>query len=84
MKNKQMKKLKQSQLAKEIGISTSYLSMILKGHRNCPLELAGKLQSIPGIHKLVNNPLEHLLPKQRVASSSLVSRSSPALNIKSD
>jgi len=40
-----MKKLKQSQLAKELGISKSYLSMILSGQRKCPAELVPKISS---------------------------------------
>ncbi len=70
-----MKKLKQSQLAKELGISKSYLSMILSGQRKCPSELGEKLQSIPGVHKLVNNELWEVPSKQVVAGSSPVSRS---------
>jgi len=52
-----MKGLKQSQMAKELGISKSYLSMILSGQRHCPPEFAEKLQSTPGVHNLVNNQL---------------------------
>ena len=73
-----MKKLKQSQLARELGISKSYLSMILSGQRKCPTELVDKLQVSPGIHNLVNNPLWEVPSKQVVASSSLVSRSKNA------
>ena len=65
-----MKKLKQSQLAKEMGISKSYLSMILSGQRQCPPELVEKLQSIPGVHKLVNNDLWNRLYTQGVRGSS--------------
>ena len=64
-----MKNLKQSQLAKELGISKSYLSMILSGQRKCPPELVGKLQSTSGVHKLVNNPLWEVPSKQRVVGS---------------
>ena len=70
-----MKELKQSQLAKELGISKSYLSMILGGQRKCPPELESKLQSIPGVHKLVNNQLQEVPSKQVVAGSNPVSRS---------
>jgi transcriptional regulator with XRE-family HTH domain len=52
-----MKKIKQSQIANELGISKSYLSMILSGQRKCPPELTEELQSIPGVHKVVNNQL---------------------------
>jgi len=47
----------QAGVAKELGISKSYLSMILSGQRKCPPELVEKLQSIPGIHKIVKNQL---------------------------
>ena len=66
-----MKKPKQSQLVKELGISKSYLSMILNGKRKCPPELERKLQSTPGIHKLVNNDLWGEPSKQWVVSSNL-------------
>ena len=52
-----MKRLNQTQIAEELGISKSYLSMILSGQRKCPPELIEKLQSIPGIHKVVNKQL---------------------------
>jgi transcriptional regulator with XRE-family HTH domain len=64
-----MKKLKQSQLAKELGISKSYLSMILSGQRQCPPELVVKLQSIPGVHKVVKNQPWEMPSKQRVVGS---------------
>jgi transcriptional regulator with XRE-family HTH domain len=70
-----MKKLKQSQLAKELGISNSYLSMILSGRREAPPELLEKLQSIPGVHKIVKKPIWESPSKQAVAGSSPVSRS---------
>ncbi|MBN2074776.1 MAG: helix-turn-helix transcriptional regulator [Dehalococcoidales bacterium] len=50
-----MKKISQNQIAKELGISKSYLSMILSGKRPCPPELKSKLQSTQGVHKVVNN-----------------------------
>ena len=64
-----MKKLKQSQLADKLGVSKSYLSMILSGKRKCPPELVGKLSSIPGVHKIVNNDLWNGASKQRVVGS---------------
>ncbi|MFC1963503.1 hypothetical protein ACFLU2_02190 [Chloroflexota bacterium] len=70
-----MKKVKQSHLANKLGISKSYLSMILSGQRQCPPEFDGKLQPITKVHKVVNNQLRELPSKQVVASSSLVSRS---------
>jgi hypothetical protein len=66
------------QQAKELQISPSYLSMIMSGQRNCPPELNERIQSITGFHSLVNseqNQLQGMLPKQKVASSNLVSRS---------
>ena len=65
-----MKKLKQSQLARGLGISRSYLSMILLGHRKCPIELAMKLQSVQGVHSLVNNDLWNMSYTQKVRGSS--------------
>ena len=37
--------MKQVELAHQMGISKSYMSMILSGQRKCPPELAGKLNS---------------------------------------
>jgi len=65
-----MKKVKQGQIAKELGISKSYLSMILSGQRKCPSELVEKLQSIPGVHKIVNNQLWDRSYTQEVRGSS--------------
>lgn len=65
-----MKRLKQSQLAKQVGISKSYLSMLLSGQRKATPELVEKLQSIPGVHKLVNNDLWNRLYTQGVRGSS--------------
>ena len=64
-----MKRLKQSQLSKELGISKSYLSMILNGQRKAAPELVERLQSIPGVHKVVNNSLWEVPSKQRVVGS---------------
>jgi transcriptional regulator with XRE-family HTH domain len=74
-----VKGLKQSQLAKELGISKSYLSMILSGQRKCPPELVGKLQSIPEVHKVVNFQLQEVPSKQRVVGSN-PSRDATQLN----
>jgi transcriptional regulator with XRE-family HTH domain len=49
-----MQRLQQNQIAKELGISKSYLSMILSGKRQAPPQLIEKLQAIPGVHNLVN------------------------------
>ena len=65
-----MKRLKQSQLAKELGVSKSYLSMILSGQRKATPELVERLQSIPGVHKVVNDSLWEVPSKQRVVGSS--------------
>ncbi|MFC1912644.1 helix-turn-helix domain-containing protein [Chloroflexota bacterium] len=64
-----MKGLKQSQLAKKLGVSKSYLSMILSGKRKCPPELGDKLQSTPGVHKVVNNYTWEVPSKQQVERS---------------
>ena len=63
------KSLKQKELADSLGISKSYLSMILSGKRNCPSELAEKLQSAQGIHKIVNNDVWKVPSKQQVVGS---------------
>ena len=68
-----MKKLKQSQLAEELGISKSYLSMILSGQRKCPQKLQGALSLFTNVHKTKLNgawkagtlPTE-LLPQNRI------------------
>jgi len=65
-----MKRLKQSQLAKQLGISKSYLSMIISGQRKATPELVERLQQVPGVHKLVNNPLWNSLYTQEVRGSS--------------
>jgi len=64
-----MKKLNRAQIAEELGISRSYLSMILLGQRKCPADLMGKLQSIPGVHKSVNLQGCVEPSKQRVVGS---------------
>ncbi len=64
-----MKKVKQSQIAKELGISKSYLSMILLGQRKCPVGLMERLQAIPGVHKSVNLQRGIVASKQRVVGS---------------
>ena len=38
--------MRQVELAQRLGISKSYLSMILSGQRQCPPGLAGKLSSL--------------------------------------
>jgi len=40
--------MKQAELAQQLGISKSYLNMILSGQKKCPADLMGRLQSIPG------------------------------------
>jgi transcriptional regulator with XRE-family HTH domain len=76
-----MKKPNQAQIAENLGISKSYLSMILSGQRKCPPELAESLQSIPGIHKVVNNQLWTRTGSQKVVGSNPISSTSifPAL-----
>ena len=68
-----MKRLNQAQIAKELGISKSYLSMILRGQRKCPPELIEKLQSTSGIHKIVNNQLWTRTGSQKVVGSNPIS-----------
>jgi len=58
-----MKGLKQSQLAKELGISKSYLSMLLSGQRKCPPELGEKLSSLGVVNFKANLSLRGRCPK---------------------
>lgn len=74
----------QIEIAKEIGISSSYLSMILNGKRKCPPELLSKLQATQGIHKIVKKSLRKIASKQAVAGSSPVSRSTFPLDLASE
>ena len=71
---------KQNEIAKELGISSSYLSMILRGKRKCPSDLVSKLQATPGIHRIVKNHNYEWPSKQVVAGSSPVSRSTRPSN----
>jgi len=64
-----MKRLNQAQIAKDLGISKSYLSMILLGQRACPANLMERLQAIPGVHKSVNLQSCVEPSKQRVVGS---------------
>ena len=68
-----MKRLNQVEIAKELGISKSYLSMIISSKRKCPPELVEKLQSIPGMHKMVNNQLWTRTGSQKVVGSNPIS-----------
>jgi len=76
-----MKRLNQVQIAKDLGISKSYLSMILSGQRKCPPDLLERLQSIQGVHKIVNNQLWTRTGSQKVVGSNPISSTSlfPAL-----
>jgi transcriptional regulator with XRE-family HTH domain len=65
--------MKQCEIAKQIGISKSYLSMIISGQRKCPPELMEKLQSTSGIHKMVNNQLWTTTGSQKVVGSNPIS-----------
>ena len=71
-----MKRLNQAKVAEELGISKSYLSMILSGQRKCPSEFTEKLQSIPGIHTVVNNQLWMGTGSQKVVGSNPISSTS--------
>ena len=64
-----MKKISQVKIAEELGISKSYLSMILLGQRACPANLMERLQAIPGVHKSVNLQSCVEPSKQRVVGS---------------
>ncbi len=61
--------MKQVELAQKLGISKSYLSMVLNGESSLTPELAEKLQQIPGVHKLVNTATWERLYTQGVRSS---------------
>jgi transcriptional regulator with XRE-family HTH domain len=76
-----MKRLNQVQIAEELGISKSYLSMILSGQRKCPPELIEKLQSTPGVHKVVNNQLWTRTGSQKVVGSNPISSTSLFLDL---
>jgi transcriptional regulator with XRE-family HTH domain len=65
-----MRSIHQNQIAQELGISKSYLSMILNGQRQPTPELVEKLQAIPGVHKVVNFQSLEASSKQWVARSS--------------
>ena len=45
-----MKRLKQNQLAKELGISKSYLSMIMSGQRKGSPELVERISSLKSVN----------------------------------
>jgi transcriptional regulator with XRE-family HTH domain len=64
-----MKRLNQAEIAKDLGISKSYLSMILLGQRACPANLMERLQAISGVHKSVNLQSCVEPSKQRVVGS---------------
>ena len=57
-----MKKLNQSQLANQLGISKSYLSMMLSGQRKCPPELVDKLSSLGVVNFKANLSLRGRCP----------------------
>jgi transcriptional regulator with XRE-family HTH domain len=76
-----MKRLNQAKIAKELSISKSYLSMILSGQRKCPPELIEKLQSIQGVHKIVNNQLWTRTGSQKVVGSNPISSTNTKASI---
>ena len=61
--------MKQCEIARQLGISKGYLSMILLGQRKCSADLMGRLQAIPGVHKSVNLRSCVVPSKQRVVDS---------------
>ena len=54
---------RQKEIAEELGISKSYLSMILNGQRNCPPELAEKISSQLPVNSKANLSLRGRCPK---------------------
>ena len=57
--------MKQVEIAKQLGISKSYLSMILSGQRQCPPELASQLQIVhKSSQKGVNFKADLLLERE--------------------
>ena len=65
-----MRRKTQKEIAQELGISKSYLSMILSGQRKPTPKLLAKLQATPGIHKYMNFQSCEASSKQWVARSS--------------
>ena len=72
-KTKETKEMKQNQIAAELGISKSYLSMILSGQRKCPEKLHGALSMFTNVHNTKLNgawkagtPPTELLPQNRI------------------
>jgi len=55
--------MKQVELARRMGISKSYLSMILNGQRNCPPELAEKISSQLPVNSKARLSLRGRCPK---------------------
>ena len=80
-KEVKMKRLNQAKVAEELGISKSYLSMILLGQRKCPIGLMERLQAIPGVHKVVDNQLWDRLCKQEVRGSNPLSSTMPSCHL---
>ena len=65
--------MKQVELAKQLGISKSYLSMILSGQRKCPEDLMKRLRATTGVHRTVNNQLWLRTGSQKVVGSNPIS-----------
>ena len=74
-----MKGMKQKQLAERLGISKSYLSMILSGQRQCPTELMEKLQSV---HKVHNSQLWNKAHNPKVVGSNPTPATNPIVKSK--
>jgi len=47
--------MKQAEIAKKLGVSKSYLSMILSGKRNCNPELAERISSLGIVNSKAKN-----------------------------
>ena len=66
--------MKQTEIAQRLGISKSYLSMILSGQRNTNPELANKLRRYSGdlVHKKVVNSKAKLCLEGRNSTAELL------------
>ena len=65
--------MKQIEMAKKLGISKSYLSMILNGQRQCPTGLADKLSSLDFVNSKANLSFARRKSGVRVPSAPFLS-----------
>ncbi len=81
------KSLRQTEVAKQCGISKSYLSMILSGQRNCPPELEKRIRSqipVNSVAKLClegRNSTTELLPQSQIYFTRNAGLGKPALSV---